>query len=104
VLPEISQDDLRKLLSSSPRRAHLVGIAGSGMNGLARIFVQRGHRVSGSDQAAETEVEGIRELGIQRFRNHAAEHVDQADFVCFSSAIPQDNPELLESQRRGIRT
>ncbi len=99
---EIPQDDLRKLLGSGPRSAHLVGVAGSGMSGLARLLVQRGHRVTGSDLGDEFDAEALRRMGVIRFRGHAPEHVRDPDFVCYSSAIPTDNPELLEAQRRGI--
>lgn len=102
MAPDLSQEDLQKLLSGGPRRAHLVGVSGSGMSGLARLLAQRGHEVTGSDLGGETDTEEFKKLGIRRFRGHAAEHVVNPDFVCYSSAIPGDNPELLEAERRGI--
>ncbi len=102
MLPEISQEDLYKLLMGGPRRVHLVGVAGSGMSGLARLLIQRGHQVTGSDIGEGSDAEVLRRLGVQCFRGHAPEHVIHPDFVCYSSAISNDNPELLEAQRRGI--
>lgn len=98
----ISQEDLQRLLSSGPRRAHLVGVGGSGMSGVARLLAQRGHHVSGSDMGEDTDSEMFAQLGIKRFQGHAAENLGAAEFVCFSSAIPTDNPEVLEAKRRGI--
>jgi UDP-N-acetylmuramate--L-alanine ligase/UDP-N-acetylenolpyruvoylglucosamine reductase len=101
-MQDLSQDDLQRLLAGGPRRVHVVGVAGSGMSGLARLLALRGHLVSGSDLGEETDAEALRQLGIQRFRGHASEHVGNPDFVVYSSAIPNDNVELLEAQSRGI--
>lgn len=102
MMPEISRNDLRELLAGGRRRVHLVGVAGSGMSGLARLLAEHGHEVTGSDLGEEADAGALRQLGIRRFRGHAPEHVTNPDFVCYSSAIPSDNPELLEAQRRGI--
>lgn len=99
---EISQEDLRKLLMSGPRHAHLVGVSGSGMSGVARLLVQRGHTVSGSDLGGDVEGLILESMGVKRFRGHASGHVGNAHFVCYSSAIPMDNPELVEARHRGI--
>lgn len=99
---ELTQEDLAKLLSSGPRHVHLVGIGGSGMNGLAKLLVERGHRVSGSDWSDEAVFESLRKMGVQCFKGHAAENLLDVDFVSYSSAIPSNNPELEEANRRGI--
>ncbi|MDD2708331.1 MAG: UDP-N-acetylmuramate--L-alanine ligase [Verrucomicrobiae bacterium] len=99
---ELAQDDLRKLLAGGVRRVHLVGVGGSGMSGLARLMALRGHQVTGSDLGEPSDADALRQLGIQRFRGHAPEHVGNPDFVAYSSAIPSDNPELLEAESRDI--
>lgn len=101
-MTEIAQEDLSKLLASGPRSAHLVGVAGSGMSGLAHLLAQRGHRVTGSDIGEEFDAVAMRRAGIVRYRGHSAAHIEKPDFVCYSSAIPTDNAELVEAQRRGI--
>ncbi len=98
----LAQNDLRALLTGGSRKAHLIGVAGSGMSGLARLLAQRGHHVTGSDLTEDPDPEALRHPRIRRFRGHAAQHVTDPDFVSFSSAIPNDNPELLEAERRGI--
>ncbi|MCC7518195.1 MAG: UDP-N-acetylmuramate--L-alanine ligase [Verrucomicrobiae bacterium] len=72
------------------------------MSGLAHLLAQRGHRVTGSDIGEEFDAEALRRAGIVRYRGHSAAHVENPDFVCYSSAIPTDNDELVEAQRRGI--
>lgn len=101
-MSEMSQEDLRKLLASGPRSAHLVGVAGSGMSGLAHLLAQRGHRVTGSDIGEDFDAAALRRAGIVRYRGHSATHVGNPDFVCYSSAIPTNNEEIVEAQRRGI--
>lgn len=101
-MSEIGQEDLRKLLASGPRTAHLVGVAGSGMSGLAHLLAQRGHRVTGSDIGEDFDAAAMRRAGIVRYRGHSAAHIEKTDFVCYSSAIPTDNAELVEAQRQGI--
>jgi len=98
----LAQDDLCRLLTGGSRKAHLIGVAGSGMSGLARLLAQRGHSVTGSDLTEEPDIETLKHSRIRRFRGHEAAHVTDPDFVCFSSAIPTDNPELQEASRRGI--
>ncbi len=99
---ELAQDDLQRLLASGPRQVHLVGVAGSGMSGLALLLAQRGHHVTGSDLGDEPDTEDFHRLGIRRLKGHAPEHLGNPDFVSYSSAIPNNNPELLEAQRQGI--
>ena len=78
-----------------PRRAHLVGIGGSGMRALARVLLGKGWRLSGSDLAIGRD-DPLMKAGIRCFSGHAAEQVS-ADVECviYSSAIPAANPELL---------
>jgi UDP-N-acetylmuramate--alanine ligase len=101
-MSEISLIDLQSLLASGSRNIHLVGVAGSGMSGLARLLAQRGHQVTGSDLDEESYVAEFEKRGIKLFHGHSADHILSPDFVCYSSAIPTDNAELLEAQRRGI--
>jgi UDP-N-acetylmuramate--alanine ligase len=91
-------------LSHGGRRIHLIGVGGSGMNGLAELLVRRGHVVSGSDIAATPVTSRLAGLGVRVFQGHRAEHVQGPDLVAYSSAISQENPELAEARRLGIPT
>jgi UDP-N-acetylmuramate--alanine ligase len=87
---------------SSPTRVHLVGIGGAGMSGIARILVQRGHHVSGSDLREGRALEELRMLGARVEVGHRAEHLGDAEVVVISTAVPADNPEVAAARARGI--
>ncbi|MBO0775719.1 MAG: UDP-N-acetylmuramate--L-alanine ligase, partial [Actinobacteria bacterium] len=84
-------------------RVHFTGIGGAGMSGIARIMLARGIPVSGSDQAASGLLSALAALGAEVHTGHDAAHVGGADTVVFSTAIRDDNPELAEARRRGLR-
>ncbi|MGV0342375.1 UDP-N-acetylmuramate--L-alanine ligase [Corynebacterium mastitidis] len=93
--------------STFPERVHMVGIGGAGMSGLARILLDRGVTVTGSDVADSAVVAALREAGARIAVGHAAENLDLAgglpDVVVTSfAAIPKDNPELLAACSRGV--
>ena len=84
-------------------RVHFAGIGGAGMSGIARIMLARGVSVSGSDSAASAALAELGTLGARVHVGHRAEYLGDADTLVVSSAIRQDNPELAEARRRGIR-
>ncbi|HEY2687866.1 MAG TPA: UDP-N-acetylmuramate--L-alanine ligase [Streptosporangiaceae bacterium] len=85
-------------------RVHFVGIGGAGMSGIARILLARGVAVSGSDRADSVQLAELAALGAVVHVGHAAANVGDADTVVTTpSAIRDDNPELVEARRRGIR-
>ncbi|GAA1961355.1 UDP-N-acetylmuramate--L-alanine ligase [Nocardioides panacihumi] len=84
-------------------RVHFVGIGGAGLSAIARIMLARGLTVSGSDGVASATLDRLRELGATVHVGHAAEHVQDADTVVVSTAVREDNPEVVEAQRRGLR-
>jgi UDP-N-acetylmuramate--alanine ligase len=88
-------------------RVHLVGIGGAGMSGIARILLAQGKQVSGSDARDSRAVLALRAQGARvAIGQHDGDHLDQFDTeptaVVVSTAIKQDNPELLDARRRGI--
>jgi UDP-N-acetylmuramate--alanine ligase len=83
-------------------RLHFIGIGGSGMSVLAEVLLAWGFRVSGSDGQASPALEHLKTLGMRVETGHRPENVGEADVVVYSSAVPQDNPELAEARRRGI--
>src|SRR5436309_9173282 len=92
--------DLPRFLTREHHRIHLVGVAGSGMSGLAGLLIELGHAVSGSDKVTTTETERLQRLGLRFHDQHRPEHADAADLVVFSSAIKSDNPNVVEA--RGV--
>ncbi|HEX3421143.1 MAG TPA: Mur ligase family protein, partial [Candidatus Udaeobacter sp.] len=90
--------DLSRFLTTERHRIHLVGVAGSGMSGLAGLLIELGHAVSGSDKVTTTETERLQRLGLRFHGQHLSEHADAADLVVFSSAIKDDNPILVAAR------
>jgi UDP-N-acetylmuramate--L-alanine ligase/UDP-N-acetylenolpyruvoylglucosamine reductase len=93
--------DLPRLLTREHHRIHLVGVAGSGMSGLAALLIDLGHAVSGSDKVSTTEINRLQRLGLRFYEQHRREHADAADLVVFSSAIKNDNPVLVSGRDSG---
>ena len=81
---------------------HFVGIGGSGMSGIARMFLAAGHTVTGSDLRETATVEALREAGATVHIGHDAEHVGAADAVVVTSALWQENPEYQHALANGI--
>ncbi|HAE48389.1 MAG TPA: UDP-N-acetylmuramate--L-alanine ligase, partial [Tistrella mobilis] len=79
---------------------HFVGIGGIGMSGIAEILQGLGYDVQGSDIAENANVRRLRAKGVRVAIGHAAENIANAAVVVVSSAIRQDNPELVEARRR----
>src|SRR2546430_1292095 len=99
--PHAALPDLSRFLTQERHRIHLVGVAGSGMSGLAGLLIQLGHIVSGSDKATTTETDRLHRLGLRFHDQHRPELADGAELVVFSSAIKDDNPILLAARSSG---
>src|SRR5437868_5655723 len=84
------------------RHAHFVGIGGSGMSGLARLLLQQGKRVSGSDARPGPAVDALARQGATIYAGHAAAQVGDADLVVVTAAVAGDNPEVQAARARGI--
>ena len=82
--------------------AHLVGIGGIGMSGIAEIMMNLGYKVQGSDVKESANVERLREKGATVHIGHKPENVDGAGAVIISSAIKGDNVEVQAARARGI--
>ncbi|MBC7104998.1 MAG: UDP-N-acetylmuramate--L-alanine ligase [Firmicutes bacterium] len=86
----------------TPRWAHFIGIGGAGMSGLARVLLELGWRVTGSDLRLSPVTDRLASLGAGIYRGHAPENLGACDLVVVSSAIRPDNPELAAARARGI--
>src|SRR5438105_6107962 len=96
-----SEIDLTKLLISEHHKIHLIGVAGSGMSGIAALLLELGHEVSGSDKVSTLETDRLQRLGLRFREEHRAEDASDAELVIFSSAIKIDNPILLSARDSG---
>ena len=82
---------------------HFIAIGGSGMNGIASMMLASGVRVSGSDRQDSKYLRALEAAGARVYVGHRAEQLGDAETVVASSAIREDNPELAEARRRGLR-
>jgi UDP-N-acetylmuramate--alanine ligase len=83
------------------RRLHFIAIGGAGMSGLALVARQLGAEVTGSDRTESSYLERLRPTGIDPKLGHDAEHVPTEAEVVISTAVPEDNPELVRARERG---
>jgi len=82
---------------------HVVGVGGAGMNAIAAVLVEMGHRVSGSDLKPSGATERLRTLGVEVFVGHDATNVGpDVAVVTRSAAVPDQNPEIVAARERGI--
>ena len=81
-------------------RIHLIGVAGSGMSGLARMLIEMGHKVSGCDCVTSAETERLQQAGLAFSSPHSPAPVQDAEVVVYSSAIREDNIALQAARQR----
>ena len=89
-------------MDSKIRQIHMVGIGGAGMSGIAEVLLNLGYDISGSDMSDSAVVKHLRSLGARIAVGHAAENVGNVQVLVKSTAIPEDNPEVVEARRRNI--
>lgn len=83
-------------------RVHLIGVAGSGMSGLALLLLELGHTVSGSDRVATMETQRLQKLGLIFHSPQSEREVEGADMVIYSSAVKPGNPAYEAAYKQGI--
>ena len=81
---------------------HFVGIGGAGMSGIAEVMLNLGYVVSGSDLSKRAGTERLQSLGARVFCGHDKKHIRGADAVVISSAVHEDNPEVVAARELGI--
>ncbi|MFP5416805.1 MAG: Mur ligase domain-containing protein, partial [Actinomycetes bacterium] len=82
---------------------HFIAIGGAGMSGIAAAYAALGVRVSGSDRDDSAALRHLADAGVRTHVGHAADQLGDARTVVVSSAIKEDNVELAEARRRGLR-
>ncbi|MEN6350664.1 MAG: UDP-N-acetylmuramate--L-alanine ligase [Syntrophomonas sp.] len=82
---------------------HMVGIAGAGMSGIAKVLCEQGYKVSGSDLQPGKITNKLEELGVTVYKGHSSSNLGEGvDLVVISSAVPQDNVEVKLARDRNI--
>ena len=89
-------------LFAPSHRIHFIGIGGIGMSGIAEILLTMGYAVSGSDLRRTAATDRLASLGATIYTGHAAANAADSDVVVTSSAVPADNPEVVEARARKI--
>jgi UDP-N-acetylmuramate--alanine ligase len=84
------------------RHIHFVGIGGIGMSGIAELLLNLGYHISGSDLRRTEVTEHLSDIGGRIFLRHRPQNINGADVVVFSSAVKDDNPEIVEAGERAI--
>ncbi len=85
------------------KRIHFIGIGGIGMSGIAEVLCNLGFVVTGSDVKRSKNTDRLESLfKVVIAEGHAAENVGSAEVVVYSSAVRDDNPEIVEARKRGI--
>ncbi|VFP80515.1 UDP-N-acetylmuramate--L-alanine ligase [Candidatus Erwinia haradaeae] len=84
------------------RNIHFVGIGGSGMGGIATILAQDGYQISGSELTPNAITQYLKTLGVIIFCHHDPENIKNSNLVVISSAISEDNPEVVSAHKANI--
>src|SRR5699024_3237767 len=84
------------------KQIHFVGIGGSGMSGIAEVLLNLGYAISGSDIQESAVTRRLARLGARILIGHQAENVNGMGAIVISSAITNDNPEVLAARAANI--
>ncbi|GHA54101.1 UDP-N-acetylmuramate--L-alanine ligase [Photobacterium aphoticum] len=106
-MSKLDNQQLAKIRTMVPEmrrveRIHFVGIGGAGMSGIAEVLVNEGYRISGSDLAPNLVTQRLESKGAEIFFGHQAGNVEGASVVVVSTAIDQENPELVAAREQRI--
>jgi UDP-N-acetylmuramate--alanine ligase len=85
-------------MSMTEQHVHFVGIGGYGMSAIARVMLEMGYRVSGSDVTRQDLTDSLVSLGAEVYIGHAAKHVQGANLVVYSTALSKDNVEISAAE------
>ena len=84
------------------RHIHLIGIGGSGVGGIAEVLLNLGYQISGSDLKENAVTRHLQQQGAQIYIGHAEQHIEGCDVVVISSAVKDDNPEVVAARAHRI--
>jgi UDP-N-acetylmuramate--alanine ligase len=89
-------------MKNGVKKIHLIGIGGSGMSGIAEVLINSGYSVTGSDIENSKTIEKIESIGGKVFIGHGSENIKEAEVVVYSTAIRENNPELIEARSKKL--
>ncbi|MHB1545428.1 MAG: UDP-N-acetylmuramate--L-alanine ligase [bacterium] len=89
-------------MKNGVKKIHLIGIGGSGMSGIAEVLINSGYSVTGSDIENSQTIEKIESIGGKVFIGHSSENIKEAEVVVYSTAIQENNPELMEARSKKL--
>ncbi len=92
----------KKKVFNTSYRVHFVGIGGIGMSGIAEVMHNIGYQVQGSDISENANVKRLKKLGIPIFKGHDKTYIHHVDALVISSAVKQDNPEIIEARMKRV--
>ena len=95
-------DKLISAMQSRIKHIHLIGVGGVGMGGIAEVLLNLGNQVSGTDLRENALIRHLRRLGATIQIGHDASHLEGADVIVVSTAIDQENPELIAAREQRI--
>jgi UDP-N-acetylmuramate--alanine ligase len=98
----MKKDKEKSLMQRKVKRIHFVGIGGIGMSGIAEVLVNLGYNVSGSDVQPSETTTRLQKIGAKIVIGHAAENIGNTDVVVTSTAVRENNPEVVEAHRKNI--
>jgi UDP-N-acetylmuramate--alanine ligase len=81
---------------------HFIGIGGTGLSAIARVLLEKGNTVSGSDQNLSAQAQELKSLGVKVSTGHDPINVTGADIIIRSSAVKDENPEVIAARNAGI--
>src|SRR6201991_4493376 len=84
------------------QHVHFVGIGGIGMSGIAEVLINLGFRVSGSDLKRSGVTDRLQQMGVEIFEGHSTDNVGQPHVVVRSTAVRDDNPEIVQANQQSI--
>jgi UDP-N-acetylmuramate--alanine ligase len=87
---------------NTSEHVHFIGIGGYGMSAIARVMLEMGYKVTGSDVASQELTEKLAAKGAKIYIGHTAEQVQGADLVVYSTALSKDNVERVEAEKLNI--
>ena len=91
-----------KSLFASGVKIHFVGIGGVGMSGLAELLHSSGSTVTGSDLTENNYTKRLKQIGVTVYQGHKPEHLGSAEIIVQSSAVPEDNIEILTAKKQNL--
>src|SRR5690348_13083815 len=89
-------------IMSHMHHLHFVGIGGAGMGGIAEVLLNQGFKITGSDPSDNAMTRRLKNLGVMIYSTHSATNIQGADAVIRSTAIAENNPEIIAAHQERI--